>query len=158
MNADPRPEHQWLQQLVGEWTYESEATAEPGQPPQQMNRTQSIRPIGSLWIQSEMHEETLSGPHTSLLTLGFDPEQDRFVGTFVSSMMSQFWHYLGQLDAARKVLTLDTEGPSATGEGRANYQDIIELVDDRTYEFRSRMQDESGQWVDFMRMVCRRSG
>lgn len=157
MNPEPRPEHQWLQQLTGEWTYESEATAEPGQPPLQLIGTQDIRPIGDIWIESEMREETPSGPNLSLLTLGFDPGKERFVGTFLSSMMAELWHYEGQLDPAGRVLTLDTEGPAMTGDGRARYQDIIEVVDDRTYEFRSRLQDESGQWVDFMQMTCRRT-
>jgi Protein of unknown function (DUF1579) len=30
MQTEPQQEHQWLQQLVGEWTYETEATMEPG--------------------------------------------------------------------------------------------------------------------------------
>ena len=33
MKTEPQQEHQWLQQLVGEWTYEADATMEPGQPP-----------------------------------------------------------------------------------------------------------------------------
>jgi hypothetical protein len=31
MKTEPQQEHQWLQQLVGEWTYEAEAMMEPGQ-------------------------------------------------------------------------------------------------------------------------------
>ncbi len=34
MNIEPQKEHQWLQKLVGDWTYEAEATMEPGQPPE----------------------------------------------------------------------------------------------------------------------------
>jgi hypothetical protein len=33
MQAEPQKEHQWLQKLVGEWTYETEAIMEPDQPP-----------------------------------------------------------------------------------------------------------------------------
>ena len=45
------------------------------------------------------------------MTLGYDPVQKRFVGTFIGSMMTHMWIYNGTLDAAGKVLTLDTEGP-----------------------------------------------
>ena len=51
------------------------------------------------------------GPSTTIMTLGYDPQKERFVGTFVASMMTHMWHYNGSLDAAEKVLTLDTEGP-----------------------------------------------
>ena len=32
LRAEPRREHRWLHKLVGEWTYEGDATMEPGQP------------------------------------------------------------------------------------------------------------------------------
>ena len=32
MKAKPQKEHQWLQRLVGEWTYEGEMTMGPGSP------------------------------------------------------------------------------------------------------------------------------
>ena len=34
MTTEPQHEHEWLQQLVGEWTLEGEATMEPGRPPE----------------------------------------------------------------------------------------------------------------------------
>ena len=34
MKTEPQKEHRWLQKLVGEWTCESEATMEPGKPPE----------------------------------------------------------------------------------------------------------------------------
>ena len=51
MKTEPQKEHQWLQQLVGEWTYEAEATMEPGQPPSKFEgiRTRAVarRPLDS---------------------------------------------------------------------------------------------------------------
>jgi len=32
MKLEPQKEHEWLQRLVGEWTYESECSMEPGKP------------------------------------------------------------------------------------------------------------------------------
>ena len=32
MKTEPQKEHEWLQRLVGEWTYESECSMEPGKP------------------------------------------------------------------------------------------------------------------------------
>jgi hypothetical protein len=48
MKTEPQQEHQWLQQLVGEWTYEAEATMEPGQPPSKFEGSESVRSLGGL--------------------------------------------------------------------------------------------------------------
>ena len=50
MKTEPQKEHQWLQKLVGEWTYETEATMGPDQPPEKFKGTESVRSLGGLWI------------------------------------------------------------------------------------------------------------
>lgn len=42
MKAEPQQEHQWLDKLVGDWTYEIEATMEPGKPPQKLSATGKV--------------------------------------------------------------------------------------------------------------------
>jgi hypothetical protein len=129
MKATPQKEHQWLQKLVGEWTSEAEATMEPGKPPETFKGTESVRSIGGLWILAEGKGEMPGGgAATTLITLGYDPRKKRYVGTFIGSMMTDLWLYDGALDAAERVLTLDTAGPSMAAEGRmAKYKDVIEL-------------------------------
>jgi hypothetical protein len=64
-----------------------------------------------------------------VITLGFDPKRNRYVGTWIGSMMNHLWVYDGELDANKRVLTLNAEGPSFSGDGTmAKYQDIIEFV------------------------------
>lgn len=88
----------------------------------------------------------------SLMTLGFDPERGKFVGSFIASCMTFQWLYEGTLDADQKVLTLNAEGPSFAGDGSmAQYQDIIEVVDPNTYLLSSRCQNVDGSWFPFMR-------
>lgn len=85
------------------------------------------------------------------MTLGYDPKTQRFVGTFIASMMTHLWPYNGTLDADRKVLTLDSEGPSFTDDGSmAKYQDIIEFIDDNHRTLSSRFQLPDGTWKHFM--------
>src|SRR5262249_30739426 len=113
MKTEPQQEHHWLEKLVGEWTFESEAIMGPGQPPVKSRGTETVRSIGGLWVQCEGQGEMPGGgPVTSVITLGYDPVKSRFVGTFIASMMANLWVYEGRLDAAAKVLTLDVEGPS----------------------------------------------
>jgi hypothetical protein len=53
MKIEPQQEHQWLQQLVGEWTYEAKAMMAPSQPPSKFEGSESVRALGGLWILAE---------------------------------------------------------------------------------------------------------
>ncbi len=80
MKAEPQNEHQWLEKLVGEWTYETEATMEPDQPPEKATGTESVRSLGR-WILAEGQGEMPGcGAATTMLTLGYDPQKQRYVG------------------------------------------------------------------------------
>jgi hypothetical protein len=151
-------EHEWLQQLVGEWTSELTCSMGPDQPPSITSGTETVRSLGGLWIVGDGTGETPGGtPMTSVITLGFDPAKGRFVGTFVASMMTMIWHYEGALDTDGRTLTLDTEGPSFTGDGTTSkYRDIvtIESRDHRTMT--SQVLGADGGWTRFMTAHYRR--
>jgi hypothetical protein len=93
----------------------------------------------------------------TMMTLGYDPVKQRFVGTFIGSMMTHMWIYSGTLDAAGKVLTLDTMGPDFSGApGLIPYQDIIEFLSDDHRLLRSQLRDKDGNWQPFMAAHYRR--
>jgi len=157
MQFEPQPQHHWLKQLIGNWTFEMEALSGPDRPPEHQTGTQTVRALGEAWIQSEIISEVPNADAiTNMLTLGYDPQKQKFVGTFVSSCMASLWIYEGDLDAAEKVLTLATTGPSMTGKGLVPYQDVIEIVDQDHHSLTSHMQGEDGNWVRFMEMKFRR--
>jgi Protein of unknown function (DUF1579) len=85
-----------------------------------------------------------------MMTLGFDPQSDRFVGTFVGSMMTHLWLYNGSLDVDGKVLTLDTEGPNFNQTAMAKYKDTIEFVSDDHRVMTSQILMDDGNWLLFM--------
>jgi uncharacterized protein YndB with AHSA1/START domain len=156
MQAEPRAEHQWLQRLLGEWTFEAEAIMGPDQPTSKALGTETVRSLGGLWVLAEGQAEMPGGgPMGSLMTLGYDPAKGRFVGTFVASMMTHLWVYEGLLDADGRVLTLDTQGPNFATGGMSRYQDIITLDDGRR-TLASRMLGENGEWSPVMRAEYRR--
>ena len=152
MHAQPQKEHKWLQKLVGEWTYEHEATMCPDKPAEVVRGTESVRSLGGLWTLGEGQGEMPGGGSaTTLMTLGYDPQKKRFVGTFIGSMMNNLWVYEGELDQDEKMLTLNTEGPDFTTPGRTSkYQDVIEFRSDDHRMLTSRAQGEDGQWHEFM--------
>ncbi len=149
-HAEPQAEHRWLERMVGEWIYESEAVMGPGQPTIKGTGRERVRSLGGLWVIGEGEGETPGGdPMNTIITLGFDPAKQRFVGAFVASVMTHLWPYEGTLEG--DVLTLKSEGPSFSGDGSIQtYEDIVELIDDDTRLLRSRAPGPDGQWVEFM--------
>lgn len=152
MIAEPQKEHHWLQKLVGEWTYESEASMSPDSPPEVCGGTESVRSLGGIWVLAEGQGEMPGGaPMTSLMTLGYDPQKKRFVGTFIASAMTNLWVYDGELDKTERVLTLNAEGPDFTQPGKmAKYKDVIEFKTDDHRVLTSHALGDDGQWHQFM--------
>jgi hypothetical protein len=156
LDAEPQAEHAWLHRLEGDWVSEA-ACVLPGQPPATFRGTESVRRLGELWILAEGEGDMPeSGTMQTLLTLGYDPARQRYVGTFIGSMMTHLWRYEGT--RAGDVLTLDTEGPDVmVNDGSmARFQDIIELVDADHRTMTSRMLGKDGEWRQFMTARYRR--
>lgn len=158
MNAEPQAEHRWLQQLVGEWTFETEATMGPDQPQMKSQGTETVRAIGELWVQGEGRGEMPGGGMaTMILTLGYDPKKKRFVGTWIGSMMTHLWIYDGERDASGRVLTLNAEGPDMATAGKmARYRDVVEILSEDHRMLTSHMLGDDGNWQPFMKAHYRR--
>lgn len=151
MMEKPQAEHAWLEQLIGRWRTEGECQMGPDQPPMKNTGTTSARMIGGLWVIVEGKGDSPAGEDfSSVMTLGYDPRQGCYVGTFVASMMTYLWPYRGVVDATGKKLPLDSEGPSMDGNGMAKYCDTIEIVDKDHWIFSGRIQAKDGSWQELM--------
>ena len=159
MNTEPQKEHKWLQKLVGEWTYESDCPPEPGKPPAKSTGTESVRSLGGFWVQAEGRGEMPGGgAATMVLTIGYDPQKKRYVGTWIGSMMSHLWVYEGAVDVNGNKLTLHTEGPDMAVEGKtAKYKEVIEFKNADHRVFTSHMLGEDGKWQALMTVHYQRS-
>lgn len=155
---EPQSEHLWLHQLVGEWNIESECVMGPDQPPMKTTGREVVRLLGKLWTIGESTGNAPGDGFESIMTLGYDPRTKRFVGSFIASAMTHFWPYSGSLDASGRILTLDSEGPSFSGDGTmAKYQDIIEFITNDHRTLTARVQSPDGSWQQFMTAHYRRA-
>jgi hypothetical protein len=155
--AQPQEEHKWLQQLVGEWETHGRMETGPGQPAFECKGKESTRSLGGLWIISEGEAEPMGMKVQSVLTLGYDGEKEKFVGTWIDSMYNHMWKYEGTLDESEKVLTLMTEGPSFTNpKETAKYKEVLEMKDQDHKVFSSYVQGEGGEWIKFVTVESKR--
>ena len=158
MQVEITDQHRWLQQLVGRWEFEMSCVMGPDQEPQKSTGAETLTSLGGAWVIGEGGSGESDEQWSSRLTLGFDPAQQRFVGTFVASMMTHLWLYNGTLDEAGKTLTLDTEGPNMTDGKTTKYQDLYTVLGPGERTLTSRMLDAQGNWVEFMSATYRRVG
>jgi hypothetical protein len=157
----PEKEHGWLQQLTGEWTFEGDCSMGPGTPPMKAFGTENVRSLGGFWVVGEGKSEVMGEKMSSILTLGYDPQRKKYVGTWICSVTSYLWNYIGTVDAAGKTLTLETEGPgpgpSFTEPGKmCKFRDVIELKSKTQMTLTSSMLGEDGKWTLFMTFQYRR--
>ncbi|MES2943448.1 MAG: DUF1579 domain-containing protein [Pseudomonadota bacterium] len=158
MNEQAQAEHEWLKQLLGQWTMQGECDMGPDQPVSHTAGTETARSLGDFFVVGEGRGEMPGGGMADMLmTLGYDLNKKKFVGSWAGSMMSGMFFYEGELDADKKVLTLDTEGPSFSGDGStARYQDVITIISPDERSLHSQTQQPDGSWKRFMKATYTR--
>jgi Protein of unknown function (DUF1579) len=156
MHVDPQKQHRWLDKFLGEWTWESEYSMGADQPLTKTEGIEVVRSLGGLWMIADGEGGPDGSSGKTIMTLGYDPQSDRFVGTFIGTMMTHLWIYNGSLNAGEKVLTLDTEGPNFSQSSMAKYKDIIEFVSDDHRIMTSQILGDDGNWLQFMTAHYRR--
>lgn len=150
MFAEAQKEHRWLDQLVGDWTFAHECTMPDGTQVSNPG-TMECRMLGDLWLICESRGRSDDhGEWSAIMTLGFDPAQGQYIGTFIGSMMTHIWLYRGRLDASGMKLPMATEGPKFDGSGMGQYRDTIEILDGDTWVLSSELLTDEGTWVQFM--------
>ena len=153
MATKPISEHQWLQQLVGNWRIETEMMMAPDQPKLKSEGTESVTSLGGLWAvvegQTAMPDGTAMKYYSSL---GYDVSFKEYRGCWFASVSSHLWKYVGELSADGKVMTLNCVGPNMTKDGEtANYRDVIAILDENHRTLTSYGEDENGKWHEFMK-------
>ena len=144
--ADGSKEREWLQQFVGEWEAESSGT----------KVTDTARPLGP-WVIVDIKVEIKNGPLTGMLTVGFDPQKKKYVGTWIDSKTNYLWVYEGTVDSTGKVLTLETEGPNPMVPGKLfKAKDVHKFIDKDHRSLTSSMLGEDGKWHTFQNIDYRR--
>lgn len=153
---EPVKEHKWLEQLTGEWESETECFM-PGAEGVKGKLTESAKMMGGFWLITNGTGEVMKMKMTTLLTLGYDAEKKKYVGTWVDSMTSTLWNYEGTVDESGKKLTLETEGPCPLKGGKTGkFREVVEILDKDHKVFTSSMQGDDGKWVLGMKMTSTR--
>lgn len=157
MPPPPGEHHKWLEQLVGEWTVSMVMNAE-GMAEMRCQGTDSVKSLGGRWVVAELESEAPGlGTMNAIMSLGYNPETGKYQGTWIDSMSDHMWVYVGTLDASKKMLTLEAEGPNMMDPeaGMMKYRDVIEFKSNNHRTLTSSAYQD-GQWVQFVKADYRR--
>lgn len=158
MGTKPLPEHEWLQNLVGEWTTETEYSMGPDEPMENSMGTESVKSLGGLWAMGEGKGTMPGGDEmVSYYALGYDVTLKGYRNCWFASMSSHLWKYDCELSENGKQMVMNCKGPSFTKDGEmSNYRDVIDLIDDNYRTLTSYSEDDNGEWNQMMKMHVRR--
>ncbi|TWU58889.1 hypothetical protein Poly51_16690 [Rubripirellula tenax] len=144
-------EHELLGRFVGEWTSTSKIVASDEQPSMECSGSMRSKMLGEFWVINEMSGDMGGAEFKAIQTIGFDASKEKYVGTWVDSMMNHLWHYEGRVDATGKKLVLLAEGPNFMAEGKlTTFRDSYEFVNADTFITTSEMMGDDGKWLTFM--------
>jgi hypothetical protein len=142
--------------LAGEWSVATQTVLGPGQEPIRSESRESARMVGN-WLVAESVGDAGGRPFTAILTLGWDPHEERFVATWIDGVQRHLWHYSGALDESGATLTLETEGPFMGDRSRtARYRVLIEALAPDRKVMRSEILGPHGEWFEFSRAEYQR--
>lgn len=158
MGTKPVREHEWLQQLVGEWNVSSEMMMPDGSTATS-NGTESCQSLNGLWAYGHGKSTMPGGAAMNYYVgLGYDLTFKEYRGFMMMDVSSHLWKYTGELSADGKVMTLNCVGPNMMKDGEtANYRDIITIIDENTRTLTSSGEGEDGSWTQFMKATYTRA-
>lgn len=158
MDCAATPQHQWLRKYLGTWAYASMCPTEPGGEPQKFEGRETVRMIGDFWVVGEAVGAMPDGSEARMITtVGYDPAKERFVGSWIGSMMHHMWIYEGWLEGD-DTLVLESTGP-AWGEPTPRMTKFRDTTTFRGADLRimrGTMLQSDGSWTQMMEMEFRR--
>lgn len=159
MGTKPAPEHEWLNNLIGEWDVETTYMMGADVPEGKSKGREVTISLGGLWAISEGKGIMPGGAaYEYRAGVGYDISFKGYRGFFVASMSSHLWKYTGTMSEDGKVLTLDCVGPDMEVDGKtANYRDVIEIVDRDHRTLTSYGEQPNGEWMQFMKAELTRA-
>ena len=115
------------------------------------------RTYGDYFIVSDVAADFDGTRWNGRMTVGWDPAQKKFVGTWMDTTNHYLWHSQGSLDASRTKLTLEAKGPNMMDPTQiSNYRDVVEILGPNSKRNSSWIQGPDGQWMEFMTAISTR--
>lgn len=137
----PGPEHEVFQKDLGTWDADIEARP-PGAPPSRNRGVSESRLVcGGMWLVTEFRTE--SGDFEGHGLYGYDPQQKKYLGTWVDPFRTTLAKMEGTWDASSRTMTF--HGELVMPNGTMRWRETTETVDADTQIWRQYMPGPDGE-------------
>ncbi len=106
LNPTASRAHEWLAKGVGTWTVKGLYYVGPGQEPLDASGTERVEMMGPFWQRGDLRIELFDTIIVGVTYLGFDPQRQVFVSTWIDSANPYLYRYEGSYDEATRLLSL----------------------------------------------------
>jgi len=152
----PTAEHERLAEHVGVWNVHCQFYMDPSQPPMEVQARETVEMHGAFWAVSLFEAEMFGAPFKGRATLGYDPEAQEYVSTWIDTMSPHLFKFTGNFDASGKVLEMSGEGFDCMTQTMTTFRTTEEHRDDgsRVFEMFMKMPD-GAEWKLFTHVYTR---
>jgi hypothetical protein len=153
----PTKEHELLKKDVGTWDATVKIWPKEGAEPMESKGTETNELLkGGMWLVSRFEGEAGGVPFAGVGTFGYDPEEKKYVGTWVDTFTPHLMITKSDYDEATKTMTGTSEGRDPHTKKAYTAKMVARYVDDDTRVFELHMPGEDGKKWKMMEITYKR--
>ena len=150
-------EHKLLHKDVGTWDATMKIWPQEGAEPIESKGTETNELLqGGMWLVSRFKGEIFGMPFSGMGTVGYDPIDKKYVGTWVDSISPHLTIMKGEYDAASKTMTSIAEGRDFETGQVTQSKHITRFTDENTRTFEIHAKEEGGKERKVMEIQYKR--
>lgn len=150
-------EHKLLHKDVGTWDATMNIYPMEGAEPIESKGTETNELLeGGMWLVSRFKGDIFGMPFSGIGTVGYDPIDKKYVGTWIDSISPHLTTIKGEYDAAAKTMNMVAEGRDFQTGQVTQSKHITRYVDDNTRTFEIHAKEEGGKERKVMEIQYKR--
>jgi hypothetical protein len=150
-------EHKLLHKDVGTWDATMKIWPQEGAEPIESKGTEKNELLqGGMWLVSRFSGDIFGMPFSGIGTVGYDPIDKKYVGTWVDSISPHLTVLKGEYDAATKTMTSIAEGRDFQTGQVTQSKHITRFIDENTRTFEIHAKEEGGNERKVMEIQYKR--
>ena len=153
-----KDEHKLLQKDVGTWDATVKLWPVANAEPVESKGTEKNELLpGGLWLVTHFEGDFGGMKFVGVGTMGYDPEEKKYVGTWIDNMTPHLMVTKADYDAKTKTFTGKSESRDPATGKLLPTKSISRYVDDNTRVFEMYTPDPDGKEFKMMEMTCKKA-
>lgn len=143
----PSPQHELLKKEVGTWDATMQFWPTPDAPPITIKAKETVQLLGeAMWVVSHFESGYGGMAFAGSGTLGYDPMEKKYIGTWIDSSSPYLTISKGDYDPASKTITMLAETRDAFTNKPIVQKQITHYVGDGTRLYELQQKGDDGKF------------